>query len=711
MLRRNKLSKSTKCRRLLDETNFIEHVIDNVDSSSNYSVELENNGDSFELENNESIDESDYNNVDETESNIRVVQNRKLNVENLVDDSEEFEHNDANSCTTEQSFSNNLIQCATEHNVPNNTFDDLLKILKSHKCFNEFPVTSRTFYKTHSGVTYDKLVNVESVPPGIYYHFGVKCNIIKYLDKNFSDEVIKLVIGVDGLPLAKSSGSMFWPILAYIRQKNEFVFPIGIYWGYNKPEDSNMFVKYFVDEIKEIITYGIDVEVISNNSLTFVIHKSVIVDTFCCDAPARAFLLKTKSHTGFFSCGRCTVKGKYVSRRVCFPDLQFSKRTHEDFVRKLQRQYHIVDSTTEIINIPHFDIVQDFSLDYMHLVCLGVVRKILMLWKGSIGMGRGVINKQKLNSLAIKKISVRLITFKNSIPCDFARKCRSLDDLARWKATEFRLFLLYVGVVAIHSIVTKKIYQHFLSLNIAMTIFLSPNFSNLANVAKILMVQFVKDFGILYGEHFISYNVHGLIHLFDDFNKFGPLDTISCFKFENYVYQLKKMVRKSDKPLQQVVKRYEERCNILNPPTISQYDENKIMQKYDMAHHEGPLINGTSSPQFKILTLDKVKIKVHSNSDSYVGLNVNSKLTIIKVVNICYSQIQKRNILLGRQFEKIERFFEKPIRSDQIGIYKLNNFSKTICSYHIEDVKTKYMVLTAEDLDFVVAFPIIHFNN
>lgn len=87
-----------------------------------------------------------------------------------------------------------------------------------------------------------------------------------------------------------------------------------------------------------------------------------------------------------------------------------------------------------------------------------------------------------------------------------------------------------------------------------MTIFLSPNFGNLANVAKTLMVQFVKDFGILCGEYFISYNVHGLIHLFDDFNKFGPLDSISCFKFKNYMYQLKKMVLKSDKLLQHVVK-------------------------------------------------------------------------------------------------------------------------------------------------------------
>jgi len=83
------------------------------------------------------------------------------------------------------------------------------------------------------------------------------------------------------------------------------------------------------------------------------------------------------------------------------------------------------------------------------------------------------------------------------------------------------------------------------------------------------------------------------------------------------------MVRKSEKPLQQVVKRFEERCNILNPSIVSQYDETKILQKYDMAHNEGPLINGTSSAQFKILTLDKVKTKVHSNANSYVGLNIN----------------------------------------------------------------------------------------
>jgi len=68
-----------------------------------------------------------------------------------------------------------------------------------------------------------------------------------------------LVIGVDGLPLTKSSNSIFWPILGYIRQESQIVFPIGIYWGKDKPSDSNIFLKDFLDEIKDLILNGISI--------------------------------------------------------------------------------------------------------------------------------------------------------------------------------------------------------------------------------------------------------------------------------------------------------------------------------------------------------------------------------------------------------------------------------------------------------------------
>lgn len=723
MLRSNNMSKSTKRRRLLEELNFIQHLTDGNDlPETNDLVELDNpsplnagNNIPLELNNDYPIEvencntEIMYNTINDKVtdhiglSTVSNTSNLDLNVRSVDDNG---------SATTQQPFSSKLIQWATEHNVPNNTFDSLLKVINTHKCFNDLPVSSRTFYKTYSGVSYNNPVEVKTVSPGIYYHFGVQYSIKKYIDKQFSSETIKLVIGIDGLPLMKSSGSAFWPILGYIRQENETVFPIGIYWGYNKPDDSNVFLNDFVAEIRELVLNGIDVELLNNNILT-VFHKKVIVDTFCCDAPARAFVLKTKTHTGFCSCARCTVKGQYVERRVCFSNLQCSMRTHEDFINKIQRQYHSDGDATTIISIPNFDVVHNFSLDYMHVVCLGVVKKILMLWKGTLGIGRRNVNNQKLNNRKIRNISDRLMSFKTCIPCDFVRKARSLDELARWKATEYRLFLLYVGVVSIHSIVPKKLYQNFLSLSVAMTIYLSPNYRDLAEIAKYIMLKFVKDFGSLYGNHFISHNVHALIHLFDDYNSFGSLDSVSCFKFENYMGQLKKLVRKSDKPLQQVVRRFEERSSLIDPPIVNLNNpENETLLKlFKMEHNEGPLISDTTSPQFKILILDKIKIKINVNADSFVGLHINSSFVLVKVINICYSQSLKNNVILGRKFNKLERFFEKPIKSDEIGIYKVSNFSKSISIYKIEDIFTKYMVLTTHDLDFSVALPIIHFNT
>lgn len=179
---------------------------------------------------------------------------------------------------------------------------------------------------------------------------------------------------------------------------------------------------------------------------------------------------------------------------------------------------------------------------------------------------------------------------------------------------------MYIGPIAIHSIVPKKISDHFLYLNVAMTIFLSPNFNHFATLAKSFMFDF--DFGILYGDHFISHNIHGLIHLLDDFQNYGSLGNISCFKFENYLGQLKKMVRKSDKPLQQIVRMYEERSKSSTIIDDSFENKKETVREFLKLHNEGPLLEEMSSLQYKIILLDKIKIKFDSDADSYVGLKL-----------------------------------------------------------------------------------------
>lgn len=66
--------------------------------------------------------------------------------------------------------------------------------------------------------------------PGNYYHFGLRKGIIKYsLVLPLSDH-IKIAVGVDVLPISKSSSGQLWPILAYIMPYRSYVFPIGIYY-------------------------------------------------------------------------------------------------------------------------------------------------------------------------------------------------------------------------------------------------------------------------------------------------------------------------------------------------------------------------------------------------------------------------------------------------------------------------------------------------
>lgn len=58
-----------------------------------------------------------------------------------------------------------------------------------------------------------------------------------------------------------------------------------------------------------------------------------------------------------------------------------------------------------------------------------------------------------------------------------------------------------------------------------------------------------------YGEDFIVYNVHNLIHLPYDCLKFGEVDNFSCFSFENFLFKMKGCIKSGNKPLAQFINR------------------------------------------------------------------------------------------------------------------------------------------------------------
>lgn len=123
----------------------------------------------------------------------------------------------------------------------------------------------------------------------------------------------------------------------------------------------------------------------------------------------------------------------------------------------------------------------------MHLVCLGVMRKLLWHWLHGERKIRVSVHIASIISIALAEMSKQVCQ-------EFQRKPRSLKDFDRWKATELRLFLCYLGPVVLRSTLDPEVYHHFMLLHVAIVILLnSATASSSCGYAEKLLRQFVHD--------------------------------------------------------------------------------------------------------------------------------------------------------------------------------------------------------------------------
>jgi len=573
--------------------------------------------------------------------------------------------------TSDNSIQHFLATWAVQYNIPHNAVNGLLKGLKKHDCFNNLPSDCRTILQTPSSAS----KHIRKVEPGLYHHFGLANGIKLNLPANVDE--VKIAIGIDGLPISKSSSNQFWPILAYIEVESplpKHVFLVGLYYGTEKPHCSNDFLLDFVEEANELTANGIMINSVKIN---------VIIDVFCCDSPAKSFILKVKGHSGFSSCTRCKIEGEYIDRRVCFPytRVKSTSRDHISYINTLDEDFRVYNTISNLAELPNFDAVYSFSLDYLHLVNIGVMKKLLMLWvnKGPLSI--------RIRARKINELSELILKLNSYITSDFVRKGRSIQELSRWKATEHRFFLLYTGPIVLKNIITEACYTNFMTLNIAMLILLSPNYSFLVDFAKELLDFFVMSFQNIYGQQFVSHNVHGLLHICDDYLRYGPLDNCSTFVFENFMKELKSFLRKHDKPLQQVINRYNEKyfinLNNSNKDKFKQLLEEKPLLKNQ--HTNGPLPENLNGLEYYTLLYKTIKIKIQEEKNSYI---LTKNKDIVKCLNFCLRD-DDNIIIVGQQFKIKSALYESPINSTILDIFVVQRLSKKNKCWTEHDLKKK----------------------
>lgn len=473
---------------------------------------------------------------------------------------------------------------------------------------------------------------------GKYVHFGF-IESLKHLISNadVSESDLWFDINIDGVPISKSSSCCLWPVLINVVGFKAILL-VGIFFGYEKPHDINEYMEPFVKEFLELCDKGLQFK-----EKMFNVHLRCVV----ADAPARAFFLNIKSHSGYYSCHKCKIKGEFSSKKVCFPGVENKLRSDDEFSKKSDKSHHQNSNSLIFEKISSFGGVTNVIVDYMHAVLLGVTKKLLHFWTKE---------KKCLYSLSKKQVmqmSERIKIIGRQLPKEFSRKPRELKCLPRYKATELRQLILYTLPVIAKGILKSQYYTHFMQFHCAIRILCTQETCIEYNhVAHSLLTTFVKRFPTLYQKHNVKFNVHSLLHLSSDV-KFTqkPLDSFSAFKFENYLQILKKDARNCVRVLEQIVNRCAERSKFEQYfPQISDLEKK----------------NQTLNLKYIVIR----DIKYSSNEPNNFIYIPNEKIVvkIIKLIRTAKDTV----ILQGQQILKMKSFYNKPIPSHLLGMYKVN---------------------------------------
>ncbi|XP_070529838.1 uncharacterized protein [Cardiocondyla obscurior] len=380
---------------------------------------------------------------------------------------------------------------------------------------------------------------------------------------------------------------------------------------------------------------------------------------------------------------KCTQEGDYI-RSVVYLETCNTLRTDNSFRNRTQPEHHTGNSILEKLPI---GMVSQIPLDYMHLVCLGVTKRLIQLWQR--GKKNFRLSKEYVNAISLYLTEI----IKPYIPSEFARKPRYMEDIDRWKATELRQFLFYTGIVIMKSILSPLYYNHFLCLSVAIRILIDPQLCVTFNdYAKLLLLHFVSNYGNMYGYEYISYNVHNLIHLADDVLIFGSLDNFSCFKFENYMQKIKQKLHQSGKPLKELANRiFEESQLPIQPCNVKKY----------------PIVNYTKNNKTSYLQFETFKI-ANNKSDNCALLHDMSVIFILEILE------EHGNIYLRAQsFLNLESVFTSPCPSKKLGIFMISDINSfnviKIPATHIQRKCVKIKCFDKNNK--YVTIPILHFNN
>lgn len=208
------------------------------------------------------------------------------------------------------------------------------------------------------------------------------------------------------------------------------------------------------------------------------------------------------------------------------------------------------------------------------------------------------------------------------------------------------------------------------------------------NYARVALEEWTKSSTEIYGERFKSYNIRNQIHLVDDVENFGPLDSQSAFWYEDRLRVLRKWCRKPHAPLQQIYRRVAESSNANGHPLPKIPTDSTI--QVSQKNHNGPLPTLTQLNniiQYKLLRTAKFTLGINDHDNCCIL--ADSTICIVRNILTSDNGNELNYHLIVNKYDNVQSWFNTGIDSSEVGSFKCSELNPFLRCIKLNEVAAK----------------------
>lgn len=343
-----------------------------------------------------------------------------------------------------------------------------------------------------------------------------------------------------------SVGAMYMVVLNLpraVRYKVENIILIGIIPGPNEPKQTmNSFLKPLIDELKEFWS-GVLIPCEMHPLKNICVRGAIICCT--CDIPATRKVCGFLGHTANLGCSKCMKKfvakdqnnyrmkmdysgynrGEWPLRSLSVHREQCNNYLKAETAAKqrlIENEYGLRYSV--MVELPYFNPIRNAVVDPMHNLYLGTAKHAMETWvdQGYLSKKDFEVMQQRISTLITPRAVGR-------IPLKIG------SSFAGFTADQWRNWTTIFSPVVLKDILPNNHLRCWLLFVRACSLLSTRIISIEAiNQADSYLVEFCKQFCILYGAHACTPNMHLHLHLKECLLDYGPVHSFWCFAFERY---------------------------------------------------------------------------------------------------------------------------------------------------------------------------------